>query len=96
MLQRGVKIDRGYATVTANSGENYREIADLMTIMGFPMNHSSARNHVLRIMAKFAREFAESLGLELSDSKIEEVARSPSFQEGICELLQQLELTKKS
>jgi len=96
MLQRGVKIDRGYATVTANSGENYREIADLMTIMGFPMNHSSARNHVLRIMAKFAQAFAESLDLDLSEAKIAEIARSPSFQEGICELLQQLELAKRS
>jgi hypothetical protein len=90
-LRRGVKVDRGYATVAADEGENYREIAELMTIMGHPMNHSSARNHVLRIMNKFAQAFARAYDISANEEKIAAVARSPAFQSGICELLQTLE-----
>ncbi|NDD31357.1 MAG: hypothetical protein EB084_24160, partial [Proteobacteria bacterium] len=52
-LKKGTKIERGYATVDSD-GVNYREISEVMTEMGWPMNHSSARNYVLRAMRKFA------------------------------------------
>ena len=94
-LRRGQRIDRGYATVAADEGENYREIAELMTLMGHPMNHSSARNHVLRIMARFARAFADAYGLDADDDRIAAMARSPSFQSGICDLLQHVELRRR-
>ena len=57
-LRRGSKVNRGYATVIESEGVNYREIADTMTELGFTMNHSSARNYVLRVMRKFAAAMA--------------------------------------
>jgi len=80
-----------YATVIESEGVNYREIADTMSTIGFKMNHSSARNHVLRVMKKFAKALVEGWDINMNDQKIEEIAKSPVFQQGICDLLQDIE-----
>lgn len=95
-LKRGTTVDRGYATVAEDEGVNYREIAELMTELGHPMNHSSARNYVLRVMRKFAQEFAEANGVELDEVRIDEIAKSPAFQHGVADLLQTLETQRRS
>jgi hypothetical protein len=82
-----------HATVNVDSGENYREIAELMTMVGHPMNHSSARNHVIRVMRKFVLAIAKSWGTKLSDADIERIARDPQFQSEIGHLVQKIELT---
>ena len=94
-LKKGTKIDRGYATVVGDEGDNYRDIADVMTVLGHPMNHSSARNHVLRIMQKFAHAFALALDVPADAERIAAMARSPSFQSGVCDLLQQVEARRR-
>lgn len=83
-----------YATIT-DEGTNYREIADMMTMIGFKMNHSSARNYVLRIMKKFANAITKSWHIELTDNKLEQIIKNPNFQEGICDILQKIEINKK-
>lgn len=93
-LRKGSKIDRGYATVISDDGVNYRDIADTMTELGFPMNHSSARNHVIRIMKLFAKTLSEKWNIELSDKELIEVAKSPLFQRGIADVLQIIEMEK--
>lgn len=89
------KNNKGYATVLEDEGINYREIADIMSEIGFVMNHSSARNYVLRVMTKFVHAFDEEWNLELSDEKIKNVAASPQFQNVISDLLHNLEAAKK-
>lgn len=94
-LRKGTKVDRGYATVVSDDGVNYREIADTMTELGFVMNHSSARNYVIRIMKKFVYELNEQWNLELGEAKVDEIAKSPLFQQGISEILHGIEAAKK-
>jgi hypothetical protein len=94
-LHRGTKVDRGYATVAEDEGDNYREIADMMTEMGFSMNHSSARNYVLRVMRKFARAFVEQWNIAHDDQKIDEIAKNPRFQHGVADLLQIIESQRR-
>ena len=94
-LKRGAKILRGYATVSEDDGVNYRDIAETMTEMGFGMNHSSARNYVLRVMKKFVEALNEKWDLNLSDKKIEEITKSPDFQQGIAEILYSIEGKRK-
>lgn len=94
-LKKGVKVDRGYATVTEDDGVNYRDIAETMTELGFRMNHSSARNYVLRVMRKFVEELDEQWNLHLPDDKITEITKSPDFQQGIAEILHSIELSRK-
>jgi hypothetical protein len=94
-LKKGARVDRGYATVTDDEGVNYREIAEMMTEIGFTMNHSSARNYVLRVMRKFAVAFDESWDLDLTEDRIDEIAKSPFFQQGIAELLHSLEALRR-
>ncbi len=77
-----------YATVAFDEGVNYREIADMMTEIGFKMNHSSARNYVLRVMRKFADAIVDSWGIEVAEENLEKIVKSPDFQEAICDILQ--------
>ncbi len=94
-LKKGSRVNRGYATVVESEGENYREIADTMTELGFSMNHSSARNYVLRVMRKFAEAIIKDFDLELSEERINEVAKSPGFQYGIADLLHVVEAERR-
>lgn len=95
-LKKGSTVDRGYATVATDEGVNYREIADTMTELGFPMNHSSARNYVLRVMRKFVQEFAEEYDLDLNETRIDEIAKSPGFQHGVADLLHTVEVERRA
>jgi hypothetical protein len=88
------KSIKGYATVLDDDGINYREIADIMSEIGFVMNHSSARNYILRVMTKFAEAFDREWGLDMTDEKIRNVSASPQFQNVISELLHTLEVTE--
>lgn len=86
---------RGYATVSCDDGVNYREIADTMSELGYPMNHSSARNYVLRVMKKFAARIISEYDLQVSQDKLDEIAKSPSFQSGITDILHTLESRRR-
>lgn len=87
--------DRSYAT-TVDDGVNYRDISGTMTLLGYPMNHSSARNHILRTMQRFARAFRQHWGIDtLDDGSIEGVARSSTFQTAVGEILRQIWDEKK-
>jgi len=83
-------------TAVEDDGINYREIASTMSELGFKMNHSSARNHVLRIMRKFIDEFAKQYNLKLSDDVKDNVVKVPMFQRGIADLLQEIESERRS
>lgn len=90
-LVKGMKVNRGYATVNDDDGVNYRNISDILTEMGYKMNHSSARNYVIRVMRKFARAYAEHFDKELDDERLEEIVRLPEFQSAIAEVLHTVE-----
>lgn len=80
-----------YASISETDGVNYRDIAEVMSDIGFKMNHSSARNYVLRVMSKFVREVASQWDVDLTDEEIVRIAKSPQFQQGICEVLHSIE-----
>jgi hypothetical protein len=95
-LKKGAKFSKGYATVLEEEGVNYREIADIMTELGFSMNHSSARNYVLRVMNKFVEAFDEEWSLNISTEKSRTIASSPDFQSVIADLLHDLESKRRN
>jgi hypothetical protein len=86
-----MKAKNAYATVVDSDGVNYREIADTMTSIGFKMNHSSARNYVLRVMRKFATSLLKEWDVQVSNDKLEQIIKSPLFQQGICDVLQAID-----
>ena len=94
-LCKGTHVERGYMTVTEDDGVNYREIADTMTELGFSMNHSSARNYVLRVMQKFAKAITEKWKIELDEVRLYEIAKHPGVQHGISDLLQTIEAQRR-
>lgn len=79
-----------YSTVDED-GVNYREIAAVLSELGYKMNHSSARNYVLRIMRKFADEIVNEWDLDVSDEDLLNIVKIPQFQQAICEILQMIE-----
>ncbi|NBW06444.1 MAG: hypothetical protein EBR82_00280 [Caulobacteraceae bacterium] len=83
-----------YATVS-DEGVNYREIASMMTEIGFKMNHSSARNYVLRVMKKFAEAINKEWNLEIHPTKLDKIVKTPQFQSAICDILQTLDAHEK-
>jgi len=93
-MKKGSKFDCGYATIDEN-GVNYRDIADTMTELGYRMNHSSARNYVLRIMRKFVDALAKKNGIVMDAESAEKICKSPLFQSGICDLLHDLDAHRK-
>lgn len=95
-LRTGDHVNRGYATVATDEGVNYREIADTMTELGFPMNHSSARNYVLRVMRRFVTQIDERWDLDLTEPQIVEIAKNPTFQHGIADLLHVIEARRRA
>ena len=93
-LNKGSKISRGYATID-DDGVNYRYISKIMTELGYKMNHSSARNHVLHIMKKFARNIMQQMNIRHDEKKINEIIKRPEFQRSIAEILQNIEDNEK-
>lgn len=96
MMKKGASIDRGYATVTVDDGVNYREIAETLTEMGYPMNHSSVRNYVVRVMNRFAQALVSAWDISIPGDDVVEIAKNPTFQHGIADLLHQLEASRRS
>jgi len=84
-----------FASATENDGVNYREIAETMSVMGFQMEHSSARNYVLRIMTKFAKEIIKNWDVDVPEASIKNIVKSAQFQQGICEVLQKIEMQRR-
>lgn len=85
-----------YATVSDDEGINYREIASTMTDIGYKMNHSSARNYVLRVMKKFAEAVIQEWSIDVPEEKLEEIVKTPQFQQAICEILQLIDSEEKN
>ncbi len=95
-LRQGTRVSRGYATVAGDDGVNYRGIAETMTDLGFTMNHSSARNYVLRVMRKFVDVISQRWNIELDDHQIDEVSKDPAFQNAIADILQVIEARRRA
>jgi HD superfamily phosphohydrolase YqeK len=87
-MKQKVAVKKMYATVFEDDGADYRMISQAMTDVGWKMNHTSARNHVLRVMNKFARAYAEKFGIEPTEAKLSEIARDARFQSAISDMLQ--------
>jgi len=89
------KHPRKHASVNEDEGVNYREIAEMMSELGFQMNHSSARNYVIRVMRKFAKAVTTKWDVKATEKRIDEIAKSPDFQRGIAEILEGIESRRR-
>ncbi len=90
-MPKGHIVKGGYATVSKEyQGYDYRTISEIMTADGHKMNHATARNKFLQVMEKFASKICTESDVR---GDINEIARSPQFQAGICEMLQGIDAT---
>jgi hypothetical protein len=68
-------------------GFDYRTIADIMTVDGRTMGHSTVRNVVMRVLERFAMSLMAAYGV-VEDPAV--IARSPAFQKLIAVHLHQI------
>lgn len=93
-MNKGKNFSNGYATIGAD-GVNYRLIAEHMTSSGYKINHSSARNHIMRVMSKFVSAIAKQQKIQLSQNQIDNIAKSSQFQDAICDVITRETICKK-
>ena len=86
-MPKGYVSENGYSTVIKKGGMSYKDIAEEMTVRGFKMKHSAARNILLEAMKKFAVGVCELY--DMSDADISRVASDPRFQESIASYLEE-------
>jgi len=79
--------DKKYVTANNYQGMGYYEIAKVMTESGDKMNHSTARNIVIRSFSKIVKDISTKYGKNYSDEQIKEIAKSPQFQNSIIEIM---------
>jgi hypothetical protein len=73
-----------YVTRHDDQGFDFRTIADIMTSLGYPMGHSTARSYVNKVMEKMACVFMIANGIT-GDPSI--IAQKIGFQKCIEELI---------
>ena len=88
-MPKGYKSKHGYATVSADGGLGFREIAEKMTKEGDSMNHSTARNVFLSAMRKLARDACDMMGVEPTEANLKRVSSDPRFQSGVIDILKE-------
>lgn len=79
--------NKKYVTTSNYQGMGYYDIADLMTKSGEKMNHSTARNIVIRGFIKIVKNISIKYGKNYTNEQIKEIAKSPQFQESIIEVM---------
>lgn len=87
-MPKGHKVKNGYATVASIPGaDDYKLIAKKCSELGHKMGHSTARNVFLGAMMKVADGLQKSQGNTYTNRQLFEIARNPSFQMGVAEVL---------
>ena len=85
---------REYNTLEDETGGlDYRTIADMMTIDGDEMGHSTVRNVVMRVMERFAAALMAKYGVTGDPA---DVARGRSFQRLVALHIQEVDVQRKN
>tara|TARA_B100001175_G_C18995818_1_gene396563 strand:- start:82 stop:360 length:279 start_codon:yes stop_codon:yes gene_type:complete len=79
--------NKKYVTTNNYEGMGYYDIARVMTEDGHKMNHSTARNIVIRSFSKIVKNISKNYGKAYSEEQIKEIAKSPQFQDSIVEIM---------
>lgn len=79
--------NKKYVTTNNYEGMGYYDIAKVMTESGEKMNHSTARNIVIRSFSKIVKNISQKYGKKYSEEQIKEIAKSPQFQNSIIEIM---------
>jgi len=86
-MPKGYKSKHGYATVGADGGLGFREIAEKMTDDGDKMNHSTARNVFLSGMGKLAKDACTVFDIKPTPENLKRISSDPRFQSGVIDIL---------
>ena len=87
-MPKGHRVAGGYFTVASIPGaDDYKLIAKKCTDLGHPMGHSTARNIFLHAMMKIANGVQKSNQISMSETDLYNIAKNPSFQMSVSELL---------
>jgi hypothetical protein len=81
--------NKKYVTVSKSNGLGLYDVAKKMSGDGDKMNHSTVRNIINRSFFKLAKNISDNYSLNYDSKKIDDISRSPEFQESIVDLLRE-------
>lgn len=84
--------NKKYVTVSKSSGLGLYDVAKKMSGDGDKMNHSTVRNIINRSFFKLAKNISDSYSLNYDAKKIDDISKSPEFQESIVDLLREKDI----
>ena len=84
--------NKKYVTVSKSSGLGLYDVAKKMSGDGDKMNHSTVRNIINRSFFKLAKNISDSYSLNYDVKKIDDISKSPEFQESIVDLLREKDI----
>jgi hypothetical protein len=93
IMQRTKKF---HTYIPEEDNVDYRGIAETMTDIGFPMQHSTVRNWTLRILEKFAAATCEGYDIAAGPEKIKSIAKAPAFQRSVHDILNIIEAERRA
>ena len=76
--------------VTLTEGNDFRQIAKLMTDAGYQMNHATARNVLMSSMKKVISGIGNSLGTNLSTDQIVELLSEQEIHHAFGDVLHEV------
>lgn len=79
--------NKKYVTTNNYEGMGYYDIAKVMTENGHKMNHSTARNIVIRSFSKIVKNISQKYNKKYTEEQIKSIAKSPQFQNSIVEIM---------
>jgi len=79
--------NKKYVTTNNYEGMGYYDIAKVMTENGHKMNHSTARNIVIRSFSKIVKNISHKYNKKYTEEQIKSIAKSPQFQNSIVEIM---------
>ena len=73
--------------VTLKNGTDFRKIAKLMSKVGYPMNHATARNLLILSLESMFVIISQGMGLDLTEEQIKEILKNSKFHDSLSEIL---------
>lgn len=73
--------------ITLDDGKDFRQIASIMSGLGFNCNHATVRNVLMSAMFKLIRHITDEIGEELTDEELIGILKNQNLHNSLQDVL---------
>jgi len=73
--------------IVLSDGVDFRTVSKKMTEAGWPMNHATARNHLMVAMTNFVTEISKELDLKLTEENVQKIISNSEMHDNLVDVL---------